>query len=1047
MSSDSGQSSIYEEPADDSDFDSDYIGSDEYRLLHAGPSGDDEEGGDGELDGDFDRLLGPLRTADVQDDSGWHLNIEEATEFDFEEEMRISSGIGKRRTRRSRREPNLSPEVKSLLGEANTCYTKQDFARAIKLFRKVIQIEPAAPGVWATLALCHQELGQDTYALELEVMGATLSGEPDVDIWRNLAERSRNLNYIQQAIFCFRRLLNLEPDDIDALWDRSYLLMISGAPRRAAEGFMKILQYQPTNLEVLEQLRIIFIDLNEHRRAQTIFEEAFSYCKRTSPLGPSKEKGALDFGVGQIVALVDFHNNAGDYDAAVKVARQGARWLDGRLAESDRWDPIRDDREFDVEDLPREGYKPLAYYPIDMNLRQRLAISRLRKGDIDEANMHTTIVLSSDPIEYQVLYVDLAATYYELNMYEEALRIYLDLSAQNETSNITVLLQIGACHRQMANFDDAIEVYQWALQRFPDRTDLMKKLAEVYEITGRLKEALDLMNKVMEIRDQRRKQSEYQHQSDEEAPSTSKGAVSFFQETQQRRTKSKRRLDADGLTKEQVVALEQTREQDTVSAFARIDAAEESMMDGDRQSIQLWLAEVGDLIEEFRMTSKLFMSDRFAEFRGVIVQRRQRRRQGKVDGANEEEAEDELAARLQEGIAEDELHKTASSSKPVTSFRGVTFDRWKLMIFQYAFLLTREGQYPLAQEVLQHISTSNIFSTFVDHSSFHLAMMTCAVHANDTDRIIKEGRELTKAFEHNNDVTRLTLACLDGGLVSNESYTSSRYAKFIKREIKLFEDAAIGKHTSLLEGQGAHKKPKTAKGAKTTGKRREGAGVDDSDISSAEESHDASAAGEDVDSEGTDDDGEGGQPRENTDGAGRKRRRALAKDQRDPFQPTKLSPVLLTHYAQMLLCARSYQGAIYYFLQAYDLLPHDPLICLNLAVACLGRAMQRQVDNRHGLVLESISFLDHYRQFRASDDLDDEIEYNFGRAFHQLNILNLAQKHYEKALNIVTRRLENDPECKNNGCAREAAYNLSLIYVTSGSAKLAQKLYRQWLTV
>lgn len=45
-------------------------------------------------------------------------------------------------------------------------------------------------------------------------------------------------------------------------------------------------------------------------------------------------------------------------------------------------------------------------------------------------------------------------------------------------------------------------------------------------------------------------------------------------------------------------------------------------------------------------------------------------------------------------------------------------------------------------------------------------------------------------------------------------------------------------------------------------------------------------------------------------------------------------------------------GCVDYLLQAYELQPQDPLICLNLAVACVSRAMQRQADNRHSLILE-----------------------------------------------------------------------------------------------
>jgi len=41
-----------------------------------------------------------------------------------------------------------------------------------------------------------------------------------------------------------------------------------------------------------------------------------------------------------------------------------------------------------------------------------------------------------------------------------------------------------------------------------------------------------------------------------------------------------------------------------------------------------------------------------------------------------------------------------------------------------------------------------------------------------------------------------------------------------------------------------------------------------------------------------------------------------------------------------------------YLLHAYDYCADDPMICLCLAIASIGRAMQRQSDNRHHLVVQ-----------------------------------------------------------------------------------------------
>jgi len=84
--------------------------------------------------------------------------------------------------------------------------------------------------------------------------------------------------------------------------------------------------------------------------------------------------------------------------------------------------------------------------------------------------------------------------------------------------------------------------------------------------------------------------------------------------------------------------------------------------------------------------------------------------------------------------------------------------------------------------------------------------------------------------------------------------------------------------------------------------------------------------------------------------------------------PTKNNPIIVAIYGQICIAAKSYQSAIceflvytlycadniliVYLLHAYDYCPNDPMICLCLAIASIGRAMQRQSDNRHHLVAQ-----------------------------------------------------------------------------------------------
>ncbi|KAF8815238.1 hypothetical protein BYT27DRAFT_7214629 [Phlegmacium glaucopus] len=72
-----------------------------------------------------------------------------------------------------------------------------------------------------------------------------------------------------------------------------------------------------------------------------------------------------------------------------------------------------------------------------------------------------------------------------------------------------------------------------------------------------------------------------------------------------------------------------------------------------------------------------------------------------------------------------------------------------------------------------------------------------------------------------------------------------------------------------------------------------------------------------------------------------------------PEIPTKDNPVIVAIYGQISSAEKSHQSAIFHLLHAYDYCPDDRMI-LCLAIASAGRAMQRQSDNRHHLVVQVV---------------------------------------------------------------------------------------------
>lgn len=100
----------------------------------------------------------------------------------------------------------------------------------------------------------------------------------------------------------------------------------------------------------------------------------------------------------EVLVLADLHNTLGEHENAINVIRGGVRWLQGRR-EQRYWDSCVDDREFDLEEeeggAKRDGGSrlgddhdvPPGRFPLDINARHRLAVARIKMGDVEEAKV------------------------------------------------------------------------------------------------------------------------------------------------------------------------------------------------------------------------------------------------------------------------------------------------------------------------------------------------------------------------------------------------------------------------------------------------------------------------------------------------------------------------------------------------------------------------------------------------------------------------------------------------------------------------------------
>ncbi|KAF8957215.1 hypothetical protein BDZ97DRAFT_1924824 [Flammula alnicola] len=1004
------------EPSDDSESGDD--SEEEYSESESeeeAPTGEEAEA-EQEIEGDFDRLVKNIRLQDGSTSTNtnlltknWDFDIEEQ-EAEFKDDLRAASGIGRKRKKKGRATgPVLSQQVKALIGDGNQAYVDNNLPEAIRIMQEVIRIEPRAASAWSVLAQCYEDMREHQKALQLRIMAAHL--QHDADEWDRLARQSREHGYNQQALYCYRKLYSLDPTNADALWDRASLAKEMGDFRTARNAFLAILKRFPHDLTVLRELHTILVELSDLPTCATLLQEALDHYMKIYPSGQGQDamSGLVVVGGGftkmDLLLLADLYNVLGEHGRAVEAIRRGTRWLQGR-ADQKYWDLCEDDREYDPEDWPpragagEEGAVQAGHHELDANSRHRLAVARIKMGDVEEGKLHANAVLAEDVLDYSVLFAEIADAYFEREMYAEAKPIYELLGGDSATSSIYILLQTAACMRNVDELRDAADVYEHIRLADPTNNDAKMKLAEIYEIMGEARKALDLVYEVIDSRKKRSKGGSTNQTDESSNPMT----TSLFAEDKATAKSKAAAARQNRLTHAQLRELEMQKEKEVIRGYCRLKELWPAMLNGDEEAEREWLVEAEKLVDMFRETRNLFSTSRTNPFRGMFPRSRKRKQQ------NETEADEEqMVSRLQLDMERDSMARKSARSgeKPgaVNVFRGINFDDWLHLFMQYCFTLTKRGEFDNADEILRHVMVSNAYTAKERQDSIRLAIISCAIYAERYEIVVEQCRKLITQHQFNNEPLRILMASLASGLRTTDAFITSTLQKHLFREMKL-SDTAV-KNPETLKWNQLHKRFASTVQSKTAEPEEDEA----DDVGLENYTAPSSSSANANDKSGF------------------------------PVLPTKENPVIITIYGQICIAAKSYQSAIFYLLHAYDYCPDDPMICLCLAIASVGRAMQRQSDNRHHLVIQAMAFLSKYRKLRGIQDQGmREVEYNFGRTFHQLGLYSHAVKHYERVLEMAEK-------AGDDWFAHEAAYNLSLIFVFTGATPLADALYRRWLSI
>ncbi|XP_046844489.1 general transcription factor 3C polypeptide 3-like isoform X1 [Xenia sp. Carnegie-2017] len=143
------------------------------------------------------------------------------------------------------------------------------------------------------------------------------------------------------------------------------------------------------------------------------------------------------------------------------------------------------------------------------------------------------------------------------------------------------------------------------------------------------------------------------------------------------------------------------------------------------------------------------------------------------------------------------------------------------------------------------------------------------------------------------------------------------------------------------------------------------------------------------------------------------------------------------------LSSGNYRYALGEYARAFRQKPLDPMVSLLMGLSFIQMACQKFQYCRNASIVQGFLFLYQYEGLRGRCQ---ETDFNLGRSYHQIGLLNFASHYYRRVLNYPM--IENGDKSEmfwdKNNLHREAAFNLSLIYRTSGNNQVAKDLLRKY---
>ena len=327
--------------------------------------------------------------------SNQQLRIRHSSNLRGRKAQRGGLGRGHRGIKRGLRNPvEPEPEFKLLHSQATMAFIANDYDEAETLTLQALQINPEMYPAHSLLSQIHAARGDLDKAITAAYSGAHTQPR-NVEMWSRIArmvldrDNQHTVATLRDALYCYNRVISIDKSNVEVRFQRAALNRELGKIKHVVTEYEQLAKYLPHDTTVLRDLAQASIEVNEPDRALRLYKAAIAHFQDLEPLDP------VSFTWSDVNVLVELCLFCQKYEEGLGLTKSLSRWLLGRRDERCWENFTEDDREWDIDDLPRRVELPdfipdqydLKSYGtgLPLDLRIKLGILRLNLNNIDEA--------------------------------------------------------------------------------------------------------------------------------------------------------------------------------------------------------------------------------------------------------------------------------------------------------------------------------------------------------------------------------------------------------------------------------------------------------------------------------------------------------------------------------------------------------------------------------------------------------------------------------------------------------------------------------------